>query len=145
LIETRERVIAIEHTVTPVLQVRNSLLILPIVGVIDSLRAKQLTDTLLRAIRENRAKVVIIDITGVAAVDSRVANHIILTVAASRLMGARVIVTGLSADVAQSIVTLGIDLSALHTVGDLEGGLEEAERLLGYTMTRPNSSSSNAD
>jgi len=141
LIETRERVIAIEHTVTPVLQVRDSLLILPIVGVIDSLRAKQLTDTLLRAIRENRAKVVIIDITGVAAVDSRVANHIIQTVAASRLMGARVIVTGLSADVAQSIVTLGIDLGALHTVGDLEGGLEEAERLLGYTMIRSSSSS----
>jgi rsbT co-antagonist protein RsbR len=110
---------------------------LPIIGVLDTGRAKQLTDTLLRAIRKNRAKIVVIDVTGVGAVDSRVANHLIQTVAASRLMGARVIVSGLSADVAQSIVTLGIDLDALDTVSDLQGGLEEAERLLDYTLVRP--------
>lgn len=139
LIDARERTIALQQSAilelsTPVLQVRQSLLILPIIGIIDSQRAKQLTDTLLRAIRTNRAKVVVVDITGVAAVDSRVANHLIQTVAASRLMGAQVIVTGLSADVAQSIVTLGIDMAALNTVGDLQGGLEEAERMLGYAM-----------
>ncbi|HEV3156010.1 MAG TPA: STAS domain-containing protein, partial [Candidatus Baltobacteraceae bacterium] len=115
---------------TPVLQVRDHLLILPVIGAIDGQRAKQLTDTLLRSIRANRAKIVVIDITGVGAVDSKVANHLILTVSAARLMGTKVIVTGLSADVAQSLVTLGVDLSALNTVGDLQGGLEEAERFL---------------
>jgi rsbT co-antagonist protein RsbR len=76
------------------------------------------------------------DVTGVSTVDSKVANHLIQTVSAAALMGASVIVTGLSADVAQSLVTLGIDLSRLTTLGDLQGGLEEAERLLGYTIVR---------
>jgi rsbT co-antagonist protein RsbR len=104
--------------------------------VLDSQRAKQLTDNLLHAIRANRAKVVVIDITGVAAVDSKVANHLIQTVAAAKLMGASVIVTGLSAEVAQSLVALGVDLSTLNTIGDLQGGLEDADRLLGYTVQR---------
>jgi rsbT co-antagonist protein RsbR len=135
LIDMRERVIEAQQKVllelsTPVLQLRDRLLILPIIGVIDSQRAKQLTSTLLNAIRTNRAKIVVIDITGVAAVDSRVANHLMQTVTAARLMGTKVIVTGLSADVAQSLVGLGVDLSVLNTIGDLQGGLEEAERLL---------------
>jgi rsbT co-antagonist protein RsbR len=121
---------------TPVLQVREGLLILPIVGVIDSQRARELTENLLLAIRANRAKVVVIDITGVASVDSAVANHLVQTVEASRLMGARVIVSGLSAEVAQTLVTIGVDLAKLNTVGDLQGGLEEAEQLLGYRVTR---------
>jgi rsbT co-antagonist protein RsbR len=127
---------AVRELSTPVLQVRDRLLILPIIGVIDSQRAKQLTDSLLQAIRANRAKVVVMDITGVAAVDSRVANHLIQTVAAARLMGALVIITGLSADVAQALVALGVDLAEITTVGDLQGGLEEAERLLGYRVVR---------
>jgi rsbT co-antagonist protein RsbR len=141
LIDERERVIglqqvAIRELSTPALQIRDRLLILPIIGVLDSQRAKQLTDNLLHAIRANRAKVVVIDITGVAAVDSKVANHLIQTVAAAKLMGASVIVTGLSAEVAQSLVALGVDLSTLNTIGDLQGGLEEADRLLGYTVQR---------
>jgi rsbT co-antagonist protein RsbR len=123
---------AIRELSTPVLQVRRRLLMLPIVGVIDSQRAKQLTDSLLRAIRANRAKVVVMDITGVGAVDSKVANHLIQTVAAARLMGTAVIVTGLSAEVARALVGLGVDLTKLNTVGDLQGGLEEAERMLGF-------------
>jgi rsbT co-antagonist protein RsbR len=135
----RERTIslqqeAIRELSTPVLQVRDRLLILPIIGLIDTHRAKQLTESLLRAIRDNRAKVVVVDVTGVGTVDSKVANHLIQTVAASRLMGATVIITGLSADVAQALVTLGVDLGALNTVGDLQGGLEVAERLLGYQV-----------
>jgi rsbT co-antagonist protein RsbR len=135
----RERTIrvqqaAIRELSTPVLQLRDRLLILPIIGVIDTQRAKQLTDGLLHAIRANRAKVVVMDITGVGAVDSKVANHLIQTVAAARLMGAKVVVTGLSADVAQALVALGIDLGPITTSGDLQGGLEEAERLLGYKV-----------
>jgi rsbT co-antagonist protein RsbR len=127
---------AIRDLSTPILMVRPQLLMLPIIGIIDSFRARQLTENLLKAIRDRRAKVVVMDITGVASVDSKVANHLIQTVAAARLMGARVIITGLSAEVAQSLVTLGVDLSQLNTVGDLQGGMEEAERLLGYEMRR---------
>jgi rsbT co-antagonist protein RsbR len=136
-VEERERVIreqqeAIRELSTPVLQVRDRLLILPIIGVLDSQRARQLTEQLLGAIQYNRAKVVVIDITGVATVDVTVANHLVQTVEASRLMGASAIITGLSSKIAQTLVDLGVDLSMMKTVGDLQGGLEEAERVLGY-------------
>jgi len=139
LIAERERVISVQQEAirelsTPVLQVRDRLLVLPIIGVIDSMRAKQLTDDLLQAIRANRARIVVMDVTGVAAVDSKVANHFIQTVAAASLMGADVIITGLSADVAQALVGLGVDLSSIRTLNDLQGGLEEAERQLGYKI-----------
>lgn len=138
-VQERERIIrqqqeAIRELSTPVLQVRERLLILPIIGVIDPQRARQLTEQLLRGIRANRAKVVVIDITGVPSVDSTVANHLVQTVDASRLMGATVIVTGLSSEIAQTLVTIGVDLTKMKTVGDLQGGIEEAERLLGYQI-----------
>src|SRR5881392_1833390 len=134
-VQERERIIreqqeAIRELSTPVLQVRERLLILPIIGVIDPQRARQLTEQLLRSIRTNRAKVVVIDLTGVAAMDSSIANHLVQTVEASRLLGATVIVTGLSPEIAQTLVTIGVDLSEMATVGDLQGGIEEAERLL---------------
>lgn len=137
----RQRVItrqqqAIRELSTPVLQVREQLLILPIVGAIDTGRARQITESLLQAIRNSRAKVVVIDITGVPAVDSAVANHLVQTVDASRLVGATVIVTGLSAEIAQTLVTIGVDLTRMNTVGDLQGGIEQAERILGYRVTR---------
>jgi rsbT co-antagonist protein RsbR len=75
-------------------------------------------------------------VTGVATIDTKVANHLIQTVTAARLMGARVIVTGLSSDVAQALVGLGLDLAKLETVGDLQGGIEEAERVLGYRVVQ---------
>src|ERR1051325_6457334 len=139
-VQERERIIrqqqeAIRELSTPVLQVRERLLILPIIGVIDAQRARQLTEQLLRGIRTNRAKVVVIDITGVPTIDSTVANHLVQTVEASRLMGASVIVTGLSPEIAQTLVTIGVDLGKMNTVGDLQGGIEEAERLLGYKVT----------
>ncbi len=138
-VQERERVIrqqqeAIRELSTPVLQVRERLLILPIIGVLDSQRARQLTEQLLRGIRANRAKVVVIDITGVPTIDSTVANHLVQTVEASRLMGASVIITGLSSEIAQTLVTIGVDLSKVNAVGDLQGGIEEAERLLGYEV-----------
>src|SRR5947209_5634753 len=140
-VQERERVIrqqqeAIRELSTPVLQVRERLLILPIIGVIDPQRARQLTEQLLRGIRTNRAKVVVIDITGVAAMDVTVANHLVQTVEASRLMGASVIVTGLSSEIALTLVTIGVDLTKINAVGDLQGGLEEAERVLGYKVIR---------
>jgi rsbT co-antagonist protein RsbR len=138
-VQQRERVIreqqeAIRELSTPVLQVRERLLILPIIGLIDPQRARQLTEQLLRGIRTNRAKVVVIDITGVAALDASVANHLVQTVDAARLLGATVIVTGLSPEIAQTLVNIGVDLGRMMTVGDLQGGIEEAERLLGYKV-----------
>jgi len=138
-IEEREKVVrqqqeAIRELSTPVLQVREGLLILPIIGLIDSQRARQLTEQLLNGIRGSRAKVVVIDITGVASVDSKVANHMVQTVDASRLLGATVIVTGVSPEIAQTLVTIGVDLTKMNTVGDLQGGIEQADRLLGYKV-----------
>jgi rsbT co-antagonist protein RsbR len=140
-VQERERIIrqqqeAIRELSTPVLQVREQLLILPIIGILDSQRARQVTEQLLRAIRANRAKVVVIDITGVPTIDSTVANHLVQTVDASGLMGASVIITGLSSEIALTLVTIGLDLSKMNAVGDLQGGIEEAERLLGYEVTR---------
>jgi rsbT co-antagonist protein RsbR len=140
-VEERERVIrqqqdAIRELSTPVLQVRERLLILPIIGMLDTQRARQVTEQLLRGIRTHRAKVVVVDITGVPDIDQAVANHLVNTVDASRLMGASVIVTGLSAEIAQTLVTIGVDLSKIITVGDLEGGIEEAERVLGFKVIR---------
>jgi rsbT co-antagonist protein RsbR len=140
-VQERERIIrqqqeAIRELSTPVLQVRERLLILPIIGVLDSQRARQVTEQLLRGIRSNRAKVVVVDITGVPTVDSTVANHLVQTVEASRLMGASVIITGLSSEIAQTLVTIGVDLSKMTAVGDLQGGIEQAERLLGYEVTK---------
>ncbi|MHB8483503.1 MAG: STAS domain-containing protein [Nitrospiria bacterium] len=138
-VQERERIIrqqqeAIRELSTPVLQVRERLLILPIIGIIDPQRARQLTEQLLHGIRANRAKVVVMDITGVPSVDATVANHLVQTMDASRLMGATVIVTGLSSEIAQTLVNIGVDLGKMKTVGDLQGGIEEAERLLGYKV-----------
>jgi rsbT co-antagonist protein RsbR len=136
-VEERERVIreqqdAIRELSTPVLQVRDRLVVLPIIGMLDSQRARQLTEQLLGAIQANRARVVVLDITGVATIDLTVANHLVQAVEAARLMGASAIITGISSKIAQTLVDLGVDLEQMRTVGDLQGGLEEAERLLGY-------------
>jgi rsbT co-antagonist protein RsbR len=140
-VQERERVIrqqqdALLELSTPVLQVREQLLILPIIGVLDAQRARQLTEQLLSGIRTHRARVVVIDITGVPEIDEAVANNLVQTVDASRLMGAGVIITGLSSDIAQTLVTIGVDLGKMNTVGDLQGGIEEAERQLGFSVTR---------
>ncbi|PYM54696.1 MAG: anti-anti-sigma factor [Candidatus Rokuibacteriota bacterium] len=138
-VQERERIIrqqqeAIRELSTPVLPVRERLLILPIIGVIDPQRARQLTEQLLHGIRTNRARVVVMDITGVPVMDANVANHLVQTVEAARLLGATVIVTGLSPEIAQTLVTIGVDLTKMTTVGDLQGGIEQAERRLGYTV-----------
>jgi len=145
-VQERERVIGqqqatIRELSTPVLQVRERLLALPIIGELDSQRAAQLTDQLLNAVRSNRARVVVIDITGVPSIDKNVANHLVQTVRACRLMGAAVLVTGLSSDIARTLVTLGVDLSMMDTVGDLQGGIEEAEHLLGYEVRKAQAAS----
>jgi len=127
---------AIRELSTPVLQLRPGLLIMPMIGLIDTARARQITEQLLHAIRDRRARVVVMDLTGVPVVDSKVANHLLQTVEAARLLGASVVVTGISPEIAQTLVGLGVELRGLNTVGDLQGGIEEADRLLGYRTVK---------
>lgn len=140
-LETREHVIkqqqeAIQELSTPVLPLRSGLLLLPVIGVIDSQRARQLTEQLLDGIRGHRAKAVVIDLTGVPAVDSAVANHLLQTVRAAKLLGASAVVTGISTENAQTLTRIGVDLTGLVTTSDLQSGIEEAEWMLQTTRAR---------
>jgi anti-anti-sigma factor len=121
---------AVRELSTPVLAVLARLLIVPLVGAMDASRAHQLTDELLRRIRSDRAQVAVIDVTGVPAIDSTVAGQLVRTVEACRLLGTRVIVTGLSSETTQALATIGVDLRSIHAVADLQRGIEEAQRLL---------------
>ena len=134
-LDTREHVIkqqqeAIKELSTPVLPLRSGLLLLPVIGVIDSARARQLTEQLLDGIRAHRAKAVVIDLTGVPAVDSAVANHLLQTVRAAKLLGANAVVTGISTENAQTLTRIGVDLTGLVTTSDLQSGIDEAEWIL---------------
>ncbi|HVC77249.1 MAG TPA: STAS domain-containing protein [Candidatus Micrarchaeaceae archaeon] len=121
---------AIRELSTPVLRVRSGLLVLPLIGIIDTDRARRLTASLLATIRSDRARVVILDLTGVPAVDSAVANHLIMAAKAARLLGATAIITGLSTANAETLARLGVDLGEVQTLADLETGIQESERLL---------------
>ena len=117
---------AILELSTPVLQLDRGLLVLPVIGTMDLERAQQLDERLLGAVREHRARVVVIDVTGVPVLESAVAARVLRTVASVRLLGARVIVTGMSAELAQALVALDIDVSVLDSYADLQGGVEAA-------------------
>ena len=137
VIEAQQR--AIQELSTPVIPIvdtpRGGVLVMPLIGSIDSLRAKDIMRVLLAGINQHRARVVILDITGVPIVDSGVANHLNKTINAARLKGTRVIVTGITEAVAETIVDLGIDWSGIQTLGDLHGGLQAALASLGYRIT----------
>ncbi|MCW1933917.1 protoglobin domain-containing protein [Pararhodobacter zhoushanensis] len=134
-VETREATIERQQRLmselpTPVLKLKQGLLLIPVVGMLDRSRARSLTVSLLEGIRQFHARAVVLDITGVADVDSSVANHLIQSMQAARLMGARSILTGVSSDVAQSLVKIGVIGADLNTAGDLESGIIEAEAIL---------------
>ena len=122
---------AIRSLSTPVLQLHPGLLILPMVGALDRERLDQMRALLLQAVRERRARAVVLDVTGVPEIDSVAANQLIGSVTSARMMGAEVIISGLSAEIAQTLVTVGIDLGLVVSAGDLQGGIELAERHLG--------------
>jgi len=117
---------AITELSTPVIQVWEGVVILPLIGTIDTVRAAQITENLLESIVQTQASVAIMDITGVPVIDTAVANHLIKSVAASRMLGAKVVLTGVSAHNAQSLVKLGVDLSSITTKGSLMAGLKWA-------------------
>jgi rsbT co-antagonist protein RsbR len=135
IVMERERLIqrqeeAIRELSTPVLTVHPHLLVAPIIGVLDSARSQLLTQSLLDAVRKHRARAVVVDITGVPVVDTLVAKHLADTVAAARLMGAAVVISGISTSVSQALVNLGVDVAGLNTTSDLRTGLEKAEQFL---------------
>lgn len=111
---------------TPITAIWDGILMLPVVGIVDSRRAQDIMQRMLEQISEKRAVVFILDISGVAVVDTAVANHLIRMTKAARLMGSYTIVSGLSPSVAQTIVELGIEVSEMRTTGNLQDALRIA-------------------
>jgi sigma-B regulation protein RsbU (phosphoserine phosphatase) len=132
MIEAQQR--AIQELSTPVIPIMEGIIVMPLIGSIDSMRARDITRRLLAGIREHRAKVVILDITGVSIVDTGVAGHLDKTIQAARLKGARTIVTGISDAVAETIVDLGIDWGGIETLSDLQTGLRVALGVVGLRI-----------
>ncbi len=122
---------AIRELSTPVIRLYHRVLLLPLVGTVDSHRAQQIMETLLTRVVDEQAKTVIIDIAGVPVVDTAVADHLLKTTDAVRLLGAQTIVTGITAQVARTIVQLGVDISSIHTRARLADGIELALGLVG--------------
>jgi rsbT co-antagonist protein RsbR len=120
---------------TPIMKLWESIILLPMVGVIDTQRARQLIERLLSAIVKFEAEVAILDLTGVPVVDTQVARHIIKTVNAAAMLGCQPIITGISADAAQTLAELGIDLGGVRTRGTLRTGIQEAFQILGLRVT----------
>jgi DNA-binding LacI/PurR family transcriptional regulator/anti-anti-sigma regulatory factor len=114
---------ALQELSTPIIPVLEGIIVVPLIGSIDTMRARDFTRALLAGIRQHRARVVIVDITGVPMVDSGVADHLNKTIQAARLKGARTIITGISDAVAETIVDLGIDWGGIETLSDLQTGL----------------------
>jgi anti-anti-sigma regulatory factor len=132
VIEAQQR--AIQELSTPIIPIMDRIVAMPLVGSIDTLRAKDIMRALLAGIREHRAKVVIIDVTGVPIMDSGVVNHLNKTIQAAQLKGTQAIVTGLSDAVAEAIVDLGIDWSGVTTLSDLQTGLRAALGSMGIKL-----------
>jgi rsbT co-antagonist protein RsbR len=136
VVKEQERLIAtIREIGTPVLPIYNRVLVLPLVGHLDTIRSAHLMDELLLAIQRHQASVVIIDITGVSLVDTAVANSLIQSTQAAALLGAHCVLVGISAAVARTIVHLGVDLSQMTTRRDLQAGIAFALHHVGYAIT----------
>jgi rsbT co-antagonist protein RsbR len=119
---------------TPVVEVWQGILVMPLVGVLDSVRARQMMEQLLERIKALGSRVVIVDVTGVPTVDTEVANHFLRTMQAARLVGAATILVGISPAMAQTLVRLEATLPGLETYADLRSGLEAALERLGYRV-----------
>ncbi|OAN41150.1 anti-anti-sigma factor [Chloroflexus islandicus] len=130
-----EQIVVQQETIrelsTPILPLYQDILVLPLIGAIDSSRAGQMMERLLTAIAERQSDIVIIDITGVPVIDTAVANYLLQTARAAQLIGAQVILVGIGPEIAQTIVQLGVDLSGIAIGANLQNGIELALRRLG--------------
>ena len=130
----REKVIvdqqkALLDVSAPVVKVWNKVLMVPLIGLLDSSRTQLVMETLLDSIEKTQSKIAILDISGIPAVDSLVARHLITTVSAVRLMGAECIITGINSRTSQTMVQIGIDLSGIITKTTMADGLRVAFKL----------------
>lgn len=140
-IEGREEIISrqqdeLVELSTPVVQLWDGILALPVIGTLDSTRAQIVTESLLGEIVETGSSIAIIDITGVPTVDTLVAQHLLKTIAAAKLMGAECIISGIRPQIAQTIVHLGVDLGDVMTKASIEDAFKIALAKLGYRIDR---------
>jgi len=115
---------------TPVIRVWEKVLTVPLIGVLDSERTQLVMETLLQRIVDTQSRVVIVDISGIPGIDTLVANHLLRTVTATKLLGAECIVTGVSSQIAQTLVHLGVDLSGIITRSSMSDGIAMAFEIL---------------
>jgi rsbT co-antagonist protein RsbR len=111
---------------TPLIPITEHIMVMPLIGTIDADRAEQALEAALNGVQAHRAKVVILDVTGVTILDSAVASTLMRTAAALRLLGAQTIVTGIRAELAQTLIALDVDLNAVVTKGSLKSGIAHA-------------------
>jgi rsbT co-antagonist protein RsbR len=138
----REEVIALQQQEmlelsTPVVQLWEGILALPLIGTLDSARTQVVMESLLQRIVDTGAQIAIIDITGVATVDTLVAQHLLKTIAAARLMGAECYISGIRPQIAQTIVHLGVELNDVVTKATLADALRIAVERSGFKIVRP--------
>lgn len=119
---------------TPVVELWDKVLTLPLIGTLDSLRAQEVMENLLQAIVDRQAEVVIVDITGVKTVDTQVAQHLLRTAAAVRLMGAQCLISGISPKIAQTMVQLGVDVGEVRTRSSIRNALTDALTAVGVEI-----------
>lgn len=117
---------ALRELSSPLIPIADNVVLMPLIGSIDSARAQQVMETLLEGVAQHRADVAILDITGLRVVDTQVANALVHAAQAIRLLGARVVLTGISPSMAQTLVSLGIELSHIVTRGSLQSGIAYA-------------------
>jgi anti-anti-sigma regulatory factor len=141
--QLKEQAKAIAELSTPVIQLWEGILALPLIGKVDSDRAKQIMENLLNEIIRTKSSEVVIDITGVPIVDTDVASRLMRTVDAARLLGAECILTGISPVIAQTLVTIGVDLGSIKTMANLNSGLDSALRNLNKRVINDDNSGIN--
>jgi rsbT co-antagonist protein RsbR len=139
-LESRQAIIARQqHEMlelsTPVVQLWDGIIALPLIGTLDSTRTQVVMETLLQSIVDTRSRIVVIDITGVSTVDTLVAQHLIKTAAAARLMGAQCIISGIRPQIAQTMVHLGVGFEDVLTTGSISDALQRAFRMLDLKVT----------
>lgn len=123
---------------TPVIEVWQGIIAMPLVGTLDSRRTELVMETLLEGIAATHARIAILDITGVATMDSMTAQRLLKTVAAARLMGSECIISGLGPHIAQTMVQLGVDVGSVVTTSKLSSALHKAYQLCGYKVVKIN-------
>ncbi|MBU0492083.1 MAG: STAS domain-containing protein [Chloroflexi bacterium] len=137
LVDTQQRLLeTIREMSTPVVPVMAGVIVLPLVGTIDSQRAREVVESLLAGIEMYKARVALMDITGVPVVDTAVAHLLLQAATAARMLGTQVVLVGIRPEVAQTIVNLHIDLSNITTRADLQEGVAYAQRVVGSTHAR---------